>query len=213
MVRQRISRGGCARRIALRGGIAAAVIASLAGCVTGKTGSGPASAPPEVPARWDHRPEAGSWTTAAFVAVAEKDEILAARVPGDIAVWCPGYAEAPLNDRRAFWVGIMSALAKHESSMNPAAAGGGGRYVGLMQISPRTARANGCDATSAGALKDGGENLACAVEVFSRDIARDGVVSGKGNRGMGRQWMPFRKAGKRAEMAEWTASQPYCAKG
>ncbi len=212
MVLQRISRGGCARRIALRGGIAAAVLTSLAACVPGKT-SGLTSALPEVPARWDHRPEAVNWTAAAFVAVAEKDAVLAARVPADIAVWCPGYAEAPLNDRRAFWVGMMSALAKHESSWNPHAAGGGGRYVGLMQISPTTARANGCDATSAGALKDGSENLACAVEVFSRDVARDGVVAGKGNQGVGRQWSPFRKAGKRAEMAEWTASQPYCAKG
>lgn len=211
MVQQGISRGGCARRIALRGGIAAAIVVSLAGCLPAKPAAN--AALPEVPARWDHRPEADNWTAAAFVAVAEKDAVLAARVPGDIAAWCPGYAKAPLDDRRAFWVGLMSAVAKHESGWNPAAAGGGGRYVGLMQISPTTARANGCDATSAGALKDGSQNLACAVEVFSRDIARDGVVSGKGNRGMGRQWTPFRKAGKRAEMAEWTASQPYCAKG
>ena len=199
--------------MALHGGIAAVLAFGLSGCVAGRADSGPSASPPDVPTRWDHHPEAGTWTAAAFVAVAEKDEVLAGRVPEDIAAWCPGYAGAPLDDRRAFWVGLMSAVAKSESSFNPAAAGGGGRYVGLMQISPTTAQANGCDATSAGALKDGGENLECAVEVFSRDVARDGVVAGKGNLGVGRQWMPLRKAGKRAEMAEWTASQPYCAKG
>jgi len=35
-------------------------------------------------------------------------------------------------------------------------------------------------------------------------------VAGKGNRGIGRDWMPLRKASKRAEMADWTRSQSYC---
>jgi hypothetical protein len=162
--------------------------------------------------RWDHRPDAASWTTAALQAVASHDDVLASRVPADIGAWCPGYAEAGLDDRRAFWVGLMSAVAKHESTWNPRAAGGGGNWIGLMQISPKTARANGCGAQSSGALKDGAANLACAVRVFSRDVARDGVVAGKGNRGFGRQWGPFRKSSKRADMAGWTSAQPYCAK-
>ncbi len=193
------------------GKIMALAALMLAGCVPEKTSL--QSTLPEVPTRWDNRPEAPTWTAAAFVAVAENDDVLAARVPGDIGAWCPGYASATLNERRAFWVGLMSVVAKTESSHNPAAAGGGGRYIGLMQISPTTAAANGCDATSARELKDGSENLTCAVEVFSRDVARDGVVAGKGNRGVGRQWGPFRKADARAEMAAWTAKQPYCAKG
>ncbi|MDQ2067577.1 transglycosylase SLT domain-containing protein [Xinfangfangia sp. CPCC 101601] len=197
--------GKTARRAAAFGLIAL----GLAGCVN-EAGN---SVLPDVPTRWDHRPEAQSWTAAAFVAVAEKDDILANRVPGDINTWCPGYKNATLNERRAFWVGLMSAVAKKESSHNPAASGGGGRYIGLMQISPATARGNGCDAASTAALKDGSENLECAVEVFSRDVARDGLVAGGGNRGIGRQWGPFRKSDARATMAAWTAKQPYCAKG
>lgn len=162
------------------------------------------------PMRWDHRPEAAGWTLAAMQAVAARDAELAGRVPADIKTWCPGYAKAGLADRRAFWVGLMSALAKYESGWNPAASGGGGRWVGLMQISPKTARAQGCAATSGKALKDGAANLACAVQVFASDVAADGVVAGSGNRGLGRDWMPFRKADKRAEMAGWTKAQPYC---
>lgn len=164
------------------------------------------------PMGWDHRPEAESWTTATLLAVSSKDADLAQSVPNDIAAWCPGYASAAITERRMFWAGLLSKVAKYESSWNPAAAGGGGRYIGLMQISPRTAGNNGCAATSANALKDGAANLQCAVIIMSQQVARDGVVAGSGNRGAGRDWMPFRDRAKRAEIAAWTASQPYCTK-
>ncbi|MBE2277561.1 MAG: transglycosylase SLT domain-containing protein [Rhodobacteraceae bacterium] len=159
---------------------------------------------------WDSHAAADGWTAEALVAVANRDDVLAAQVPADIAAWCPGYEKATLPERRAFWVAMMSAVARHESGWNPAAVGGRGRYIGLMQISPRTASHAGCDAVSAGALKDGGDNLACAVEIFAPQVARDGLVTGPGNRGMGRDWMPFRKAGARAEMARWVSAQPFC---
>lgn len=161
--------------------------------------------------RWDHRAEAAEWTTRSLVAVAGRDDVLASRIPGDIEIWCPRYATASLPDRRAFWVGLLSALAKYESSWNPRAAGGGGQYVGLMQISPRSASNYRCDVTSASGLKDGGANLECAVKLLAYQVDRDGVVAGKGNRGIGRDWMPLRKSAKRAEMASWTRKQSYCA--
>jgi hypothetical protein len=164
------------------------------------------------PMRWDHRPEATEWTQAALAAVASEDAVLAQSVPGDIAAWCPGYETASLENRRAFWVGLMSALAKHESTWNPAAVGGKGKWFGLMQISPATARGNGCAAQSGGALKDGPANLACAVLIFARDVERDGVVAGSGRQGVGRQWAPFRKSAKAGDMKSWTSVQPYCAK-
>ena len=182
----------------------------VAGCMPAATGlaASESAAPPAM--RWDHRPGASDWTLAAMQAVVRKDAVLAGRVPADIESWCPGYAEADITQRRSFWVGLMSAVAKHESGWNAAAAGGGGRWIGLMQISPKTARNHDCTARSAAALKDGGANLACAVEIFADDVARDGVVSGKGNRGLGRDWMPFRKAQTRAEMQSWVRQQSYC---
>jgi hypothetical protein len=102
--------------------------------------------------RWDHRPEADLWTARSLMAAASLDDELAADVPADITTWCPGYEDASLDDRRAFWVGIFSALAKHESTWNPKASGGGGAWIGLTQISPQTARAYGCEATTTAAL-------------------------------------------------------------
>lgn len=160
--------------------------------------------------RWDHRPEAKLWTATSLKVVAANDMRLADQVPGDIATFCPKYAQASVDDRRAFWAGLLSATAKHESTWNPKASGGGGRWIGLMQISPQTARAYKCDATSVAALKDGAANLACAVRIMSAQVGRDGVVAGGGARGIGRDWAPFRSAAKRADIAGWTRSQDYC---
>ena len=169
-------------------------------------------APSALPAmRWDHRPEAAEWTTRSLTAIAAHDDVLASVVPGDIDAWCPSYAKAGLADRRAFWAGMLSAVAKYESSWNPRASGGGGRYVGIMQISPKSAANYNCAATSSAALKDGGANLECAVDMVAYQVSRDGVVAGKGNRGIGRDWMPLRKAANRAEIAGWTRAQAYCA--
>jgi hypothetical protein len=162
------------------------------------------------PMQWDHHPEAEQWTESTLVALSTKDPILSQRVPADIETWCPGYAEAPVEARRAFWAGLMSAVARYESTWNETASGGGGRWIGLMQISPRTANYFGCEATSVGALKDGEANLECAVEIMSTQVAKDNLVAGAGNRGIGRDWAPLRSSEKRSAMAAWTREQPYC---
>lgn len=182
---------------------------ALAGC-TGQINE-IASAATQPPAmRWDDHPQASEWTVNTLMAVAAEDDVLAQRVPQDIAEWCPGYEEGSLMERRAFWAGLISAVGKHESSYNPAAAGGGGRYIGLMQISPRSASNYGCNATSASALKNGSANLACAVEMVAYHVRRDQMAVGGGNRGIGRDWMPFRKATKRDDMKAWLRKQSYC---
>jgi Transglycosylase SLT domain len=159
---------------------------------------------------WDARPEAAAWTGSTLAAVARYDTVLAGAVPGDIKAWCPGYATNGLEERRAFWAGILSALAKPESGWNPSASGGGGRYIGLLQISLQTAQANGCAAGSVAGLKDGSANLACGVQIMARQVGQDGLVAGNGKRGLGRDWGPFNKADLRGQMAGWTLQQAYC---
>ena len=160
--------------------------------------------------RWDHRPEAAEWTMASLTAIAGQDARLAATLPADIETWCPGYADAGWANRRAFWSGLLSAVAKYESSWNPQASGGGGQWIGLMQISPATARHYDCSATSSEALKDGSANLQCAVQIMAAQVGRDGVVAGKGRQGIGRDWAPLHASANRAEMSAWTRQQSYC---
>lgn len=181
---------------------------SLVACVQTKPEDAMSFAAP--PMQWDHHPEAEEWTESTLVALSSKDQLLSERVPADIETWCPGYEDASVEERRAFWAGLLSAVAKYESTWNENASGGGGRWIGLMQISPRSAANYGCEATSVGALKDGEANLECAVEIMSEQVAKDGLVAGGGNRGIGRDWAPLRSSEKRSAMAAWTSQQPYC---
>lgn len=161
---------------------------------------------------WDHRPEAAEWTRSTLAAVRSHGAVLLNTVPSDIKAFCPAYPGASRADRAAFWSGILSALAKHESTWRPEASGGGGLWIGLTQIDPRTARAFACKAKTVAALKDGSANLSCAVRIAAAQVGRDkALVSEGGNwRGLGRDWAPFRNAEKRRDMADWTSSQAYC---
>jgi hypothetical protein len=168
---------------------------------------------PVPPMRWDHRPEARVWTEQTLQAVAENDHVFAETIPSDVTAWCPGYASASLSDRRSFWVAMLSTLAKHESTWNPAASGGGGKWIGLTQIDPRTARNYGCEADTVGELKNGADNLRCAVQIAAVQVPKDNMVAGAGKSGLGRDWAPFRNASKREDMRQWVRQQPYCQPG
>jgi hypothetical protein len=153
--------------------------------------------------------ESAEWTEATLEALESEGAALLSEVPGDIGTWCPGYAEASVEERAAFWSGLLSALARHESTWNEDAVGGGGQWFGLVQISPATARGYGCEARTGEALRDGEANLECAVRIAAQTVTRDGVVAAGGG-GFAADWGPFASAQKRQEMAGWVSSQAYC---
>jgi len=133
-------------------------------------------------------------------------------VPRDIARWCPAYESNGPELRRAFWVGMMSALAKHESTYNPRAVGGGDLWYGLLQIYPDTARRYGCYARTGEALKNPTDNLACAARIMNVTVARDNAIAVHDGRwrGVAADWGPMSNRRKIPEMANWTAQQSYC---
>jgi Transglycosylase SLT domain len=172
-----------------------ALVTCLSGCVAGN---------PEPPTmnfamQWDHHPEAASWTSETVLAASSSP--LVNVVPSDIAAWCPAYPQAGETERAAFWTGVLSAIARYESTWNPAARGAGGRYHGMMQISPGTARSAGCG----GDLFDGGDNLSCSIRIAARRGSSERSVS----QILG-DWGPMSRSDKRAEMAAWTSQQAYC---
>ena len=203
-------------RIALA---AIACASLLAACAAPDHTDGPAgdvlradlstASPTMPPMRWDHRPEGEAWTRTALQSLGDHGARLPALVPADIEAWCPAYAAAPESQRKLFWAGLISALAKHESTWRPEAVGGGGRWFGLVQIAPATARGYGCAARSGAALKDGAANLRCAIRIMARTVPRDGVVS-RGMRGVAADWGPFHSSRKREDMRAWMRAQPYC---
>jgi hypothetical protein len=162
--------------------------------------------------RWSHVPSHGKWNIAALEALETHGQSLVETVPEDIDRWCPAYAEADREAREAFWIGFMSALAKHESTYKPTAVSSNGKWFGLLQISPATARGYDCNAGSGEELKDGGANLSCAIRIMSVTVPRDGVIADKDNRwrGVAADWGPLRVESKRRDISGWLKEQPFC---
>lgn len=163
-------------------------------------------------ARWDFRSDSASWTHAALAALRSHGSRLEETVPRDIANWCPAYEQNPPHIRRAFWVGMMSALAKHESTYRPEAVGGGNLWYGLLQIYPDTARRYGCHARTGQALKDPHDNLSCAIRIMNVTVPRDNAIALRDSRwrGVAADWGPMTNRAKIAEMSAWTRRQDYC---
>ena len=161
--------------------------------------------------RWTHQPGHALWNRTALSALKSHGRPLVDLVPADIDTWCPRYRDADDADRRAFWLGFMSALAKFESTYKPRAVGGGGKWYGLLQILPATARGYGCNVGTGEALKSGAANLSCAVRIMAVTVPRDGVIYGRGGKGVAADWGPMRSSSKRADMAGWLKRQRYCA--
>ena len=159
-------------------------------------------------------PQGGSaiWTRAALSALQGHAAVLAQTVPRDIDAWCPAYRDADAAQRRAFWAGFASSLARHESGHRANAVGGGGLYHGLLQILPATASGYGCAARSGAALQNGAANLSCGLRIMARTVPRDGVIARQDGRwrGVAADWGPMRSAAKRDQMQAWLKRQSYC---
>ena len=172
--------------------------------------SPPARSPNLPRTRWQHRRGNAMWTRTALSALKSHGKPLVDIVPADIADWCPAYPTANEADRRAFWVGFLSALAKHESTYKARAVGGGGLWYGLLQILPATARGYKCNAGTGEDLQNGSANLSCAVRIMAKTVPRDGVIYGQGGRGVAADWGPMRSPAKRMDMSRWLKRQSYC---
>jgi hypothetical protein len=163
-----------------------------------------------VPAlRWDGHPRGARWTSAVMAALRGHGAPLLEVVPRDIAAWCPAYPTADRGQRAAFWAGLISTLAWHESTHRPEAVGGDGRWFGLVQIAPPTARYRNCEVGTGQALLSGPANLRCGVRIMAVTVPRDRVVA-EGMRGVAADWGPFHSRRKREDMRNWVRSQAYC---
>ncbi len=163
-------------------------------------------------ARWEHRRDGELWTRVALAAVETHGAALLDVVPTDIADWCPAYPENDADQRAAFWTGLLSTLSRYESTWNPRAVGGGGRWFGLMQIYPPTAEFRDCRVQTGAGLQDGPDNLNCAVRIMAITVPRDNAISVKDSRwrGVAADWGPIRNDWMRRDMQRYTRRQVYC---
>ncbi len=152
------------------------------------------------------------WTRVALSAVETHGAPLLEVVPRDIADWCPAYPGNDAGQRAAFWVGLLSTLSRYESTWNPRAVGGGGKWYGLLQIYPPTAEFRSCRVQSGEGLKQATANLNCAVRIMSATVPRDQAISVKDARwkGVAADWGPIRNDWMRRDMQRYTRRQVYC---
>lgn len=163
-------------------------------------------------ARWEHRHDGALWTRVALAAVSTHGAPLTQTVPKDIEAWCPAYPDHGSETRAAFWAGLISTLSRYESTWKPRAVGGNGRWFGLMQIYPPTAKFRNCRVQSGEGLKHPAANLNCAIRIMAITVPRDNAISVLDERwrGVAADWGPIRTEWMRRDMQRYTKRQPYC---
>lgn len=191
----------------------------------------------EIPARWGRK----HYTEAAAQALDSVGTDLLRSTPKDISDWCPNYKNLGTQDRKKFWVYLISSLAQFESDFQPAREykepsslkgacpqHSHGRVVstGLLQLSGKSATAyfdEGCESrqgtpitcANRTQLQDPKVNLKCGVAIMNKWVAKDGVIQGKsGSKSLGaaRYWSPFRSEKKRNKMKAWASKVGVCDK-
>lgn len=216
---------------------ALAALMALSSCGVKQAVSAPTLFPAAPPMSWEEQQESAAWTEAALSALSSEGVTLMSSMPADVLEYCPNYAKQTQPQRAAFWAGFVSAMARQESGLNPLASGGNGLRMGLMGISPKSAKSSGCE----GSLLDAKANVTCAVRILAREVARDGAIhsaaqgapalvephaaseakggekSGRGITinagrwfGVAREFVSLRSAGGRSAIANFTRRQSYC---
>lgn len=183
-----------------------------------------ASAPSHDYAAWATANPDGSWTRTAEQAVAATQ--LYTVVPDDIQQFCPSYAALPQQQRKQFWVGLLSAMAKPESNFRPQTSyqerflDRQGKPVisrGLLQISIESANQQryNCQIAEPKKLHDPKINLRCGAKILALWVKTDGIIAqpedAKTPIGGGRYWSTLRASrGHLDDIAAFTRQLPFC---
>lgn len=151
-------------------------------------------------AAWSSHADGEVWTELAETAVQETT--LTAMIPEDADKFCPRYDSLVQSDRIQFWVGLLSAMAEHESDFDPMIQytesliqDSNGHDVvsrGLLQLSLESARQTryGCTIERDEDLHEPAVNLDCSAQILNTWVSRDGSIAGTANSRLGgaRYW-------------------------
>ena len=173
---------------------------------------------PSPPAtRWGSANGRDAWTAAALDEVRNGGKALwrDGFTPIGLETFCPGYAAKGEADRQAFWVGLLSSMARWETSgYNPTTVyreSNGELSIGVLQLSVTDSRT--CPWIDEATIRQAEPNVRCGIRILARDVVRDGMIAEGTNkttaRGAARYWGPMRTV-KRDDVAAWTAGQTYC---
>ena len=177
----------------------------------------------DVTAMWDgHDKQSDEWTAATGRALETIGNGMLESVPSDIKYYCPKYAKLDREDRKAFWIQLISAIARRESDFNEDLRykekfndSSNTRVVsrGLLQLSKESANLYGCQIEVGSQLESAARNLRCGVRILNKWIVRDGMIKGGERgawRGAARFWSVFRTPDPRHFIQRATMSLDIC---
>ena len=169
---------------------------------------------------WDWRKENPAFYLIADDLMSVHGQDLLTVVPKDIDNYCPEYRELNSKQRQLFWVMLLSAIARHESSHNPDCFYQeqirnkyGERVVsrGLLQISYLSSQRYLPSINRDQDLHVVHTNLLCGIEILKTWVIEDGLISEKKRGkwyGAARYWSVLRSH-KHAEIQGWLKSVEY----
>lgn len=207
------------------------LILPLAACETGGTALpsaaavAPSTSPLSFAADWDERPDGAQWTSFTRAALATDGRALLKAEPTDAAAYCPAYATLNEEEREAFWLGLISSMARFESGFRPNTSfqesfnDRTGRPVvsrGLLQLSHESANSGlyRCGIQNSEELHDPRTNLTCAVKIMAALVSRDGTIGTRQNgrwRGGSAYWSVLRTtSGSNPKIRSYTGGMVVC---
>lgn len=147
-------------------------------------------------------------------------------IPADQNLFCANYSNLSEQQRKAYWVFLISSMVRFESNFNPAvsytegfddAQGNAVVSRGLLQLSIESGNSYGCQFKSAQEVHDPLKNLSCGVKILDRWLSRDGRIAGKVSskwRGGARYWSVLREGDKTSykSILSWSQNLSICKK-
>jgi hypothetical protein len=174
-------------------------------------------------ARWERSSASRiEWSDHAFEEIRRQGDVLTESEPKDVGQFCSNYSSLRKDEKREFWVHLISAMSELESSHKASLQyresfrNSQGQQIvsrGLLQLSLESANAYGCRFKKASYLDDPLRNLSCGIKILGHWVGRDGRIAGrvkKGWRGGSRYWAVLRTEKRLKQIQSW--SKAYCSK-
>lgn len=164
------------------------------------------------------------WTNHVYSELDRLGQDLLDVIPADTATFCPKYRNLNYEQRKKYWIYLISAMARFESGFKTDTSytenfndSSGSNVIsrGLLQISIESSRGYDCGLTSAQQLHDPFKNLSCGVRILDRWVGRDGRIAGKVDskwRGGARYWSVLREGDKTSykSIVSWSRNLKMC---
>ncbi|WP_413587343.1 hypothetical protein [Bdellovibrio sp. HCB274] len=146
------------------------------------------------------------WTAHVMTQLEVLGEDLLDVIPADGTTFCPKYNSLTREQRKNFWVYLMSQMTKYESNFSTTMNytenfndGSGNNVIsaGLLQLSVESGNAYGCALKKTTDLHNPYTNLSCGIRILNRWMGRDARIAGQVSgswRGGARYWSVLRSS-------------------